>query len=184
MESFFHGKSSGFDPLVSFLKQPLLLRSDGVTELKSLPHSFSTSDSGIFLLDTGQTGKTAPLVKFFLERYKAEGIITEEGNVLARLTDNLVNAFLNFSVPAFWDLMRTLSLRQLEQFSPMIPQNFTSLWLEGVESGLYYLKLCGSGGGGFLAGFAPDLKKAVVFLQDHDHLPAAVPDPMVITTAF
>jgi mevalonate kinase len=184
MESFFHGKSSGFDPTVSFLKRPLLLRSDGVPEFTSLPERFSTDGPGIFLLNTGQTGKTAPLVKFFLEKYKLEGIITEEGKALASLTDNLVNAFLNFSVPAFWDLMKMLSLRQLVQFSPMIPENFTSLWSEGVESELYYLKLCGSGGGGFLTGFAPDLKKAIVFLQDNDHFPVTIPDPLVITTAF
>jgi mevalonate kinase len=176
MESFFHGKSSGFDPLVSFLKRPILLRSDGVPELTNLPQAFAGCGAGIFLLDTGQTGKTAPLVKMFLERFKPEGKITEEGKILARLTKNLVHAFLEFSAPAFWDLMKMISLRQIKEFSPMIPENFTSLWLEGAERGLYYLKLCGSGGGGNLIGLAPDLKKANASLQNLGFNPVLVQD--------
>jgi len=175
MESFFHGKSSGFDPSVSFLKRPLLLGQDGVPELTNLPHAFSAAGSGIFLLDTGQTGKTAPLVKLFLERFKPEGKITEEGEALIKMIDKLVNSFLDFSDYQFWELMKKFSLKQTKEFKPMIPENIISLWLEGIESRLYYLKLCGSGGGGFLAGFAPDLKKATEFLQKKDYYPVVVP---------
>ena len=42
----------------------------------------------------------------------------------------------------------------------MIPQNFNEIWKIGLESEDYFLKLCGSGGGGYLIGFAQDLNKA------------------------
>jgi len=177
MESFFHGKSSGFDPIVSFLKRPLFLRPDGVTEFTSLPESFSTDGAGIFLLNTGQTGKTAPLVKLFIDKFKPGGKMTEEGKSLASLIDHLINSFLDFSDRQFWELMKRFSLRQTEEFNPMILGNFTSLWLQGIENDLFYLKLCGSGGGGNLIGFAPDLKRAITYLQNTGYHPVPVSFP-------
>jgi mevalonate kinase len=38
----------------------------------------------------------------------------------------------------------------------MIPDTFEAVWQAGLDSGAYYLKLNGSGGGGFLLGFTPD----------------------------
>jgi mevalonate kinase len=175
LESFFHGKSSGFDPAVSFLKRPLFLGSDGVPELTKLPHAFSTGSPGIFLLDTGQAGKTAPLVKHFLEIFKPEGQVSEEGKSLTGMVDNLVCSFLDFTDDMFWDLIKKFSILQIEEFKPMIPENYISIWSEGIENRVFYLKLCGSGGGGFLTGFAPDFKKAAVFLQNRGYCTMAVP---------
>ena len=42
----------------------------------------------------------------------------------------------------------------------MIPNQFQSVWKKGIDSGDYYLKLCGSGGGGFILGFTRDYKRA------------------------
>jgi mevalonate kinase len=47
----------------------------------------------------------------------------------------------------------------------MIPSQFIPLWKTGLNSDLFYLKLCGSGGGGFLTAFAKDATKAFEFLQ-------------------
>ena len=177
MESFFHGKSSGFDPCVSFLKRPLLLTSDGVPEITILPEAFSTGGSGIFLLNTEQTGKTAPLVKDFINKFTPGGKFTEEGNALVQLTNQLVNSFLDFSEHHFWELMKRFSRSQFEDFRLMIPQNFTSLWLDGAENELFYLKLCGSGGGGYLIGFSPDLTSAITFLENGGYHPVPVKLP-------
>ena len=38
---------------------------------------------------------------------------------------------------------------------------------EGLKTNDYYLKLCGSGGGGYILGFAPDLEKAQKALKDY-----------------
>ena len=42
----------------------------------------------------------------------------------------------------------------------MIPKLYRKLWKEGIDSNAYYLKLCGSGGGGFMLGFTKDFEKA------------------------
>ena len=42
----------------------------------------------------------------------------------------------------------------------MIPPAFREVWRTGIETGDYYLKLCGSGGwGGLYFGFHPRLRK-------------------------
>ena len=50
----------------------------------------------------------------------------------------------------------------------MIPKNVERLWEKGLETNAYYLKLCGSGGGGFVLGFTEDLEKAKTMLEGHN----------------
>ena len=50
-----------------------------------------------------------------------------------------------------------LSKKTFDNFQEMIPSNFKKLWTDGIENEDYYLKLCGSGGGGFLIGFTRDI---------------------------
>jgi mevalonate kinase len=49
----------------------------------------------------------------------------------------------------------------------MIPEKFHALWKKGLETNDYYLKLCGSGGGGYILGFTEDIEKAKVALKDY-----------------
>jgi mevalonate kinase len=49
----------------------------------------------------------------------------------------------------------------------MIPSAFHSLWQKGIDSNAYYLKLCGSGGGGYILGFTKDLDEAKAALAPH-----------------
>jgi mevalonate kinase len=49
----------------------------------------------------------------------------------------------------------------------MIPKEFRAIWKQGIETNDYYLKLCGSGGGGYILGFAQDFEKAQKALQGH-----------------
>ncbi|MBT7242136.1 MAG: mevalonate kinase, partial [Flavobacteriaceae bacterium] len=41
------------------------------------------------------------------------------------------------------------------------------LWKKGIETNTYYLKLCGSGGGGYMLGFTEDIVKAKQALKDY-----------------
>jgi mevalonate kinase len=56
--------------------------------------------------------------------------------------------------------IKTLSSLVLNNFEPMIPDAFHDVWKNGIETNEYYLKLCGSGGGGFILGFTRDFEKA------------------------
>ena len=51
MESVFHGKSSGLDPLVSFLNCPVIVEHGEVTPIEFALEN--TSDISMFLVDTG-----------------------------------------------------------------------------------------------------------------------------------
>ena len=50
----------------------------------------------------------------------------------------------------------------------MIPQGFHELWKQGLDSEDYYLKLCGSGGGGFVMGFTRYYEKTRKLLNNFD----------------
>ena len=50
----------------------------------------------------------------------------------------------------------------------MIPKVYRELWKEGIES-MYYLKLCGSGGG-FILGFTENFEVAQDKLSDYQHV--------------
>jgi mevalonate kinase len=50
----------------------------------------------------------------------------------------------------------------------MIPEGFKEVWKYGIESGDYYLKLCGSGGGGYILGFTKDYENAKVQLKNYE----------------
>jgi mevalonate kinase len=49
----------------------------------------------------------------------------------------------------------------------MIPDQFHKLWKHGIDTNDYYLKLCGSGGGGYILGFTEDIEKARKSLKDY-----------------
>ena len=70
MESFFHGKSSGLDPLNSYLSLPILINSQDNIESTSIPAQNLDGKGAVFLLDSGSTGETAPMVQIFMEMMK------------------------------------------------------------------------------------------------------------------
>ena len=48
----------------------------------------------------------------------------------------------------------------------MVPDNFKKLWIDGIENEEYYLKLCGSGGGGYLIGLTKNSKSIEKYFPD------------------
>ena len=69
MESFFHGKSSGLDPLNSYLSLPILINSKDHIEPAGIPSQTESGKGAVFLLDSGTTGETAPMVHIFMEKF-------------------------------------------------------------------------------------------------------------------
>lgn len=168
MESFFHGKSSGMDPLICYLAQPMLIESKENINRVGLPESKLSGKSGIFLLNTGQPGNTQPLVNLFLEKCKEEGFLSVVKQEIIPFSDNCIKAFLKGEAQEMFENLKELSALALSYLNPMIPRRFRKVWKRGLDTKSYYLKLCGSGGGGYLLGFAEDLEKAQAELQDHD----------------
>lgn len=167
MESFFHGKSSGLDPLNSYLSLPILINSQDNIESTSIPSQNTEGKGAVFLLDSGITGETAPMVQIFMEKMKQEGFRSMLKNQFIKHTDACVEDFVNGNVKSLFGNLKQLSHIVLDNFKPMIPQKFHQLWKQGIESNDYYLKLCGSGGGGYILGFTQDIDKAKSILKDY-----------------
>jgi mevalonate kinase len=167
MESFFHGKSSGLDPLNSYLSLPILINSTTDIESANIPSQTLDGKGAVFLLDSGITGETAPMVNIFMENMKQEGFRAMLKNQFIKHTDDCVNDFLKGDVKSLFGNVKQLSKVVFENFKPMIPKEFHKLWKKGIDTNAYYLKLCGSGGGGYMLGFTEDIDKARAELGDH-----------------
>ncbi len=166
MESFYHGKSSGIDPLICYLDLPLLIQSKTNIGTVSLP---ATKDGkgAIFLIDTGRPGRTQPLVQWFLEKCKQQDFLTMFNEHYIPFNDQCIKDFLKGETKNLFVNLYHVSKFLLENLDPMIPKLFRKAWEKGLETGTYYLKLCGSGGGGFLLGFTENLEAAQEHLRDH-----------------
>lgn len=167
MESFFHGKSSGLDPLNSYLSIPILIHSKDDIETTGIPAQAATGKGAVFLLDSGIVGETAPMVNIFMESLKDKGFRAMIKDQFVKYTDACVENFLHGDFKSLFSNTKELSKVVLQNFKPMIPEQFHNLWQQGLDSNDYYLKLCGSGGGGYILGFTEDLEKAEKALAGH-----------------
>jgi len=167
MESFFHGKSSGLDPLNSYLSIPILINSKDNIEATGIPSQTADGKGAVFLLDSGVVGETAPMVRIFMENMKQEGFRNMLKNQFIKHTDACVDDFLKGDVKSLFKNTKQLSKVVLNHFKPMIPLQFHELWKKGIDTNEYYLKLCGSGGGGYILGFTEDIEKAKKSLSNY-----------------
>ncbi len=167
MESFFHGKSSGLDPLNSYLSIPILINSKDNIEATGIPSQSTTGKGAVFLLDSGLVGETAPMVTIFMENLKDQGFRNMLKTQFIKHTDACVENFLGGDMKSLFENTKKLSKVVLNNFKPMIPESFHGVWQHGIDTNDYYLKLCGSGGGGYILGFTEDLEKAKKSLKDY-----------------
>jgi len=166
MESFFHGKSSGLDPLNSYLSLPILINSKDNLEPAGIP-SQQQGKGAVFLLDSEQIGETEPMVNIFMNKMKNEGFRKMISEEFATTTDACIEDFLGGNVKSLFGNVKSLSKIVLKNFKPMIPDAFHKVWENGINTNDYYLKLCGSGGGGYILGFTEDYEKAQESLKKY-----------------
>lgn len=167
MESFFHGKSSGLDPLNSYLSIPILINSKDNIEATGIPTQSTNGKGAVFLLDSGIVGETAPMVSIFMENLKEAGFRKMLKSQFIKHTDACVENFLHGDIKSLFSNTKKLSKVVLNNFKPMIPEQFHQVWQNGIDTNDYYLKLCGSGGGGYILGFTQDLPKAKESLKNY-----------------
>jgi mevalonate kinase len=166
MESFFHGTSSGLDPLNSYLSLPILIQSKNDIESVGIPYQ-QNGKGAVFLLDSKIIGETEPMVNIFMKKMKNEGFRKMLSEEFVIHTDACIDNFLRGDAKELFGNVKKLSKVVLHHFKPMIPKQFHDLWKKGIDSNDYYLKLCGSGGGGYILGFAADFEKAKTSLVGH-----------------
>ncbi|MBT8326101.1 MAG: mevalonate kinase [Bacteroidia bacterium] len=167
LESHFHGKSSGLDPLICYLNLPVIIKSKEDLDTVGLPQETTSSKGAIFLLNTQVPGETQPMVQLFMEKMKEKGFRNMVKTELKKYNDECITSFLKGDFSPLFTNLKHLSALLLQNFSPMIPDAFKEAWSNGIETGDYYLKLCGSGGGGYILGFTRDFEKAQIELKDY-----------------
>ena len=176
IESYFHGTSSGIDPLTIYISQPLLIDNEKKPLVVGIPRNWEREYSSIFLIDTGGCGKTNPLVSIFLEQFAPYGEMNSNAKEFVDLTDKCIHHLLIGNTNDFWQSLKTLSAFQLNNLQHIIPDKMKTVWQEGLESGNLIMKLCGSGGGGYLTAFAPDHDSALLFIKNNKllHIPVYI----------
>jgi len=151
IENYYHGHSSGLDPLVSYLNQPVLYENDTyyTIELNS-----DDRTPQIFLINSGIERFTAPLVALFKSKLTDPEYVRGVINPLKGLVDQAIDHFLHGSWELFWNELHLISEMQFSRFKEMLPEPIASVWQGMNKNPNIYLKLCGAGGGGYFLGFA------------------------------
>jgi len=165
MESYFHGKSSGMDPLICYMNLPILIENKENLDKVAIPKG-EEGKGAIFLIDSGITGETGPMIQIFFEKMKTEGFRKTLKEEFIRYNNACIDSFLKKDMNPFFRNLKKLSHWAYEHFRPMIPESIFNIWKKGLDSNAYYLKLCGSGGGGYILGFTKDYEKAEKMLGD------------------
>ena len=162
LESFFHGSSSGIDPLVCYLKKPIIVeRNSQIEVLDQIPQNNSYC---FFLLNTGISRTTERLVQHYLDACKNSEFMMKIEHELVQFTDESINALLEEDIHQLFSNFEQISRFQFKHFKKMIPEKYMKLWEEGIDSPYYKLKLCGAGGGGFLLGITNSYSEIVKIL--------------------
>jgi mevalonate kinase len=153
MESFFHGNSSGIDPLTSYLAAPVLVASS--QQLQTVPPpAWPSAPPLVFLLDTRLPRRTGPLVEWFLQHSRTASFGAMLENEYLPTHRRMLQAWLSADTDNYWPALQQISSLQFEYFTPMIPDTLRDLWQSSLRSDAFTLKICGAGGGGYMLGFA------------------------------
>jgi mevalonate kinase len=165
MEAFFHGTSSGTDPLVCYLQKPVLLGGKEGAALVKLPSGIQPIAEGevpkkgsftIFLLDTSIQRSATPLIAYFMQQSKGLTLSSRIDFSLIPDVQDAIRSFLNGNSAAVYKHFGVIGLFQYKFLRGLIPVKYRKLWAASTESDLFKLKVCGAGGGGFILGMTKD----------------------------
>ncbi len=160
IESYFHRKSSGSNPLTSYFNKPLII-SQTLIQTTKLKEKLNT---GVFLIDTLNNGNTSNPLTLFKQKWEDQGFLYKMMNDYIPLNNACIEAFLH-NKPSLNNDLFDLSLFQYENFKEMIPNGIKNYWKEGLQNDIFSLKLCGSEGGGFMLGFTTNIKDTMEYFN-------------------
>jgi mevalonate kinase len=107
----------------------------------------------VALIDTKTTGPTAPLVKHFIDLLNVTEFKTEFDRQFIPANNGCIESLLQYNPTGFFQFLEMLIQFQIEHFRKMIPCDFYGLISQALNEKVF-IKLLGSGGGGFLLAFA------------------------------
>lgn len=155
LEAFFHGISSGLDPLVCYSDKSVLIKDKSI-ELIDLSFDGSKNGLSAFLIDTQTERKTGQFMEQYLLDYENKTYAKLIQDEIIPANNKCIEYFLSGNSGDLYSQLQVLSTLQYGHFQNMILPQFQPFWQQGLASGGYVVKLCGSGGGGYLLGFTKD----------------------------
>lgn len=165
LEGHFHHQSSGLDPLVSYTDAVIVSRAkEGMQKLES--YSGSPGNVYLFLIDTKRVSHTGYNMQLFTDLLKEDYFLDELKTNYNPLVNRCISYYLQNRTDDFVAAVHKLSKMQLLFFEPMIPVDFLKYFQMAEESGKFSIKLCGSGGGGYLLGFTTNLDHVTSYFKD------------------
>ena len=161
MESFFHGSSSGIDPLQCYLGKPFKITPKGV---QLLSDDFLKNDIHICLIDTKIKSNTKPLVDHFKQQRKDAAFLSRFQSDYVPCVTSCIDSMIQGDTNLFFKSLKKLTKRQTEFLRPMITDNTMDLFTSDFDFN-FGVKISGSGGGGYVLGFTDDVERASKLLS-------------------
>ena len=155
MESYFHGSSSGIDPLQCYLGKPFKITPKNVEILND---GFLHKDIHICLIDTKIKSNTKPLVEHFKAQRENPEFLKRFQTEYLPYVKKCINAMIWNDKKVFFSSLRLLTKGQLQFLRPMITDNTLELFTADYDFN-FGIKISGSGGGGYVLGFTDDIDK-------------------------
>ncbi len=157
IEQYFHGTSSGFDPLISFTRQAHRMKEGKAYPMASLmePNHSSILNS-FYLIDSNVARGDISSMDWYYDSMLVPSFQSTI-KLLEKLNGLLIESIVNKDQNYFRLVMKDISQLQLELFRPLIVDTLVSSWEDGLRSDQYYLKLCGKGGGGYYLAWSPNV---------------------------
>ena len=148
VESKFHGNSSGFDPAVSYFNKPMLYSNQKIKLIERI----AFKDFKVYIIDSQIDSSTKKMIKVFEDKISKSEFRLFFNSKFINNTNQCIDHLINTS-ELFRDSVKELSNDTLHNFQEMIPEKLKNKWKEGIKNDSYYIKLCGSGGGGFFLAY-------------------------------
>ena len=164
MESYFHGSSSGIDPLQCYLGQPFKITPKNV---EILQNDILNNDIRVCLIDTKIKSNTKPLVNHFKAQRENPEFLNRFQTEYVPYVKKCVNAMIWNDKAVFFNSLKQLTKGQVEFLRPMITDNTLDLFTADYDFN-FGVKISGSGGGGYVLGFTDDMEKANELLKDFE----------------
>lgn len=166
IESFFHGSSSGIDPLCCLLQETLKMDENGdLLPLSDFSQKMDDFPVKIFLIDTQTTSSTAILVAHFKEKLLQYSFFKKLSEQYIPANKRAIESFVKGDFSVFLTEAERISVLQQKELGRMIPDEFQKYFGIISPEKPFTLKLCGSGGGGYILGFTNEKAKTSRYLE-------------------
>ena len=156
MEAYFHGNSSGIDPISCYLGETVLIDENSNIIFVENPLNMTNQPIKVFLVDTKLPRETTMLMQHFGTQLHQYRFYKKLHDQLIPAVNQAIQHFRKGDATIFFKSAHAISAFEYTYFEPMVPDEMRSLWQKGLQNGDYIMKLCGSGGGGYLLAFATD----------------------------